>query len=232
LIRDAVRDLLLPLEQQALARRAADCLADEKNASEGQARHAAIMFELAGYPNRAAQQYVRAARMAVRKAALNAAESYLAEAQRLTDSLPDAAWQVFIERIEILAVADRAGDAYRSGMAALRSATGRDPRPLIVATARAAYGASLEGAAISDHIHAAEAGSQLVARLQAESDEGDLDVAMLRAHAALAERRSDAVALAHRAADRTLRTQEACTGVWIMVAFGNVLLGLRDRSRR
>jgi DNA-binding CsgD family transcriptional regulator/tetratricopeptide (TPR) repeat protein len=200
LIRDAVRDLLLPLEQQALARRAADCLADEETASEGQAKHAAIMFELAGYPYRAAQQYVRAARMAVRNAALNAAESYLAEAHRLTDSLPDAAWQVLIERIEILAVAGRGGDAYRSGMAALRSVAGRDARPLIVATARAAYGANLEGAAISDHVRAADAGSQLLARLQAESDEGDPDLAMLRAHAALAERRSDAVALGQRAA--------------------------------
>jgi len=200
LIQDAVRDLLLPLEQQALARRAADCLADEETASEGQAKHAAIMFELAGYPYRAAQQYIHAARMAVRSAALNAAENYLAEAQRLTDSLPDAAWQVLIERIEILAVAGHAVDAYRSGMAALRSLSGRDARPLIVATARAAYGASLEGSAVSDHIRAADAGSHLLARLQEESDEGDLDLVMLRAHAALAERRSDAVALGQRAA--------------------------------
>jgi DNA-binding CsgD family transcriptional regulator/tetratricopeptide (TPR) repeat protein len=226
LIRDAVRDLLLPLEQQALARRAADCLADEKSVNEGQAKHAAMMFELAGYSYRAAQQYVRAARMAVRKAALNAAEQYLAEAQRLTDSLPDAAWQVLIERIDILAVAGHAVDAYLSGMAALRSLAGRDARPLIVATARAAYGASLEGAAISDHIRAADAGSQLLAKLRAESDEGDPDLAMLRAHAALAERRSDAVALGQRAA--ALATQ---VGRFDLACEALLIAGIAARRR-
>jgi hypothetical protein len=100
---EAVRDLLLPLEQQALARRAADHLVnDNPDPTEGQLRQAAAMYELAGYPDPAAQQLIRAARAAVRNAALDVAEHYLAEAQAMTGTLPDASQQVLIERIETL----------------------------------------------------------------------------------------------------------------------------------
>ena len=126
LMRDAVQDLLLPLEQQAMARRAADHLVNAADPTDGQLHQAAVMYELAGYPNQAAQQLIRAARTAVRNAALNVAERYLAEAHALTGTLPAAAHEVLIERIETLAPAGRAADAYRSGIDALHSLAGRD----------------------------------------------------------------------------------------------------------
>ncbi len=102
------------------------------------------MYELAGYPNQAAQQLIRAARAAVRNAALDVAERYLAEAHALTGTLPEAAQEVLIERIETLTLAGRAADAYHSGIDALHSLAGLDAHPLLVATTRAAYGAGLK----------------------------------------------------------------------------------------
>lgn len=89
-MRDAVQDLLLPLEQQAMALRAADHLVNIVDSTDGQLHQAAALYELAGYPNQAAQQLIRAARAAVRNAALNVAEHYLAEAHVLTGTLPRA----------------------------------------------------------------------------------------------------------------------------------------------
>ena len=59
LMRDAVRDLLLPLERQSLARGAADQLANAADPSDGQLRQAAEMYELAGYPDQAARQLIQ-----------------------------------------------------------------------------------------------------------------------------------------------------------------------------
>jgi predicted ATPase/DNA-binding CsgD family transcriptional regulator len=190
LMRDAVRDLLLPLEQQALARRAADYLVNSTaDLREGQLRQAAEMYELAGYPDQAARQRIRAARAAVRNAALDVAQEHLAAAHALTGTVPEAALEVLIERIETLTLAGRAHDAYDSGVAALQSPSGRDARPLLVATARGAYGADLH----------AEAAALLV-RLEQVAEPTDVDLAVLRAHAALTERRIEAIALGQRAA--------------------------------
>jgi DNA-binding CsgD family transcriptional regulator len=191
LMRDAVRDQLLPLEQRALARHAADHLVNSTaDLSESQLRQAAEMYEMAGHhPDQAARQLIRAARAAVRNAALDVAEHHLAAAHALTGTMPEAAQHVLIERIDTLTLAGRAGDGYRSGVAALRSLSGRDARPLLVATARAAYGADL-------HTEAAA----LLAQLEQLADATDIDLAVLRAHAALAERKIEAIALGQRAA--------------------------------
>jgi DNA-binding CsgD family transcriptional regulator len=190
LMRDAVRDLLLPLEQQALARHAADHLVTSTDdLNEGQLRQAAEMYQLAGYPDQAARQLIRAARAAVRNAALDAAQEHLAAAHALTGTVPEAALEVLIERIDTLTLAGRAGDAYHSGVAALHNLDGRHAHRLMVVTARAAYGADL---------HAE--GAALLARLEQVADATDVDLAVLRAHAALAERRIEAIALGQRAA--------------------------------
>jgi DNA-binding CsgD family transcriptional regulator len=204
---DAVRDLLLPLEQQALARRAADHLASITYPSEGQLRKAAEMYELAGYPDQAARQLVRAARAAVRNAALDVAEQHLAAAHALTGTMPEAALDVLIERIETLTLAGRAADGYYSGSAALQSFAASDSRRLLVATARAAYSAGLRS----------EAG-ELLARLEQIAEPTDLDLAVLRAHAALAHRRADAIQLGELAAARALeekRFDAACESLLI-----------------
>ena len=188
-MRDAVRDLLLPLEQQALARRAADHLVTSTaDLSEGQLRQAAEMYQLAGYPDQASRQLIRAARVAVR-AALDVAQEHLAAAHALTGTVPEAAVEVLIERIDTLTLAGRAGDAYHSGIAALNSLSGRDARPLLVATPRAAYGADLYAEAAA-----------LLARLEQVAEPTDVDLAVLMAHAALADRRIEAIALGQRAA--------------------------------
>jgi predicted ATPase len=193
LMRDAVQDLLLPLEQQAMARRAAEHLVNAANPTDGQLHQAAVMYKLAGYPNQAAQQLIGAARTAVRNAAVDVAERYLAEAHALTGAFPEAAQEVLIERIETLTLAGRAADAYQSGMAALHSIAGPEDRRLLVATARAAYGAGLQ----------AEAG-QLLTRLEVGSEAADPDLAVLRAHDALANRLPDAIALGEHAAAGSL----------------------------
>jgi DNA-binding CsgD family transcriptional regulator len=215
LMRDAVQDLLLPLERQAMARRAADYLVNTADPTEGQLRQAAAMYELAGYQDQAAQQLIRAARAAVRNAALDVAEHYLAEAQAMTGTLPDASQQVLIERIETLALAGRASDGYQSGMAALRSLGGRDNRALLVATARAAFGAGLKAEA-----------APLLARLEQVSEATDPDLAVLRAHAALADRRLDAIELGEHSAalaQEQRRFDLACEGL--------LVVGLAGRRR-
>ncbi len=203
LMRDAVRDLLLPLEQQALARRAADHLVNSTtDLNEGQLRQAAEMYQLAGYPDEAARQLIRAARAAVRNAALDVAEHHLGAAHALTGTLPEAALDVLIERIDTLTLAGRAADGYHSGVAALRSVTAGDGRRMLVATARAAYSAGL----------LAEA-AELLARLEQVAEPTDLDLAVLRAHAARADRKAEAIQLGQLAAARALeqgRFELAC----------------------
>jgi DNA-binding CsgD family transcriptional regulator len=216
LMRDAVQDLLLPLEQQAMARRAADHLVNAADPTDGQLHQAAVMYELAGYPNQAAQQLIRAARTAVRNAALNVAERYLAEAHALTGTLPVAAHEVLIERIETLTLAGRAADAYHSGIDALHSLAGLDAHPLLVATARAAYGAGLKVEA-----------AQLLRRLEERGEATDPDIAVLRAHSALADRRPEAIALGEHAAalaQHLSRFDVACEALLV----SGVAAGRRD----
>jgi DNA-binding CsgD family transcriptional regulator len=136
------------------------------------------MYELAGYPGEAAQQLIGAARVALTNAALNVAESYLDKAQALTGALPNAAYGVLIERMETLTLAGRAADAYHSGLAALRSYGAGDARGLLVATARAAFGAGLKADA-----------AQLISRLEQICEATDPDLAVLQAEAGLADRR-------------------------------------------
>ena len=103
LMRDAVRDLLLPLEQQTLARRAADHLANRTTEpTEGQLRQAAEMYELAGYPDLAARELIHAARAAVRDAALDVAEHHLAAAHALTVPPHLARLGITAREVEIL----------------------------------------------------------------------------------------------------------------------------------
>jgi predicted ATPase len=190
LMRDAVRNLLLPLEQQTLARRAADHLMEtSEELDDGELRQAAGWYELAGYPDQAAQQLIRAARAAVRRGALNVAEQYLAAAQGMTGTVPEAAEDVLIERIEVLALAGQAGEAYHSGLAALQDISQRDPRRLVVATARAAIVADLQAEA-----------AELLVRIDDGRETADPGIALLRAHAALAARQPQAVTLGEQAA--------------------------------
>jgi DNA-binding CsgD family transcriptional regulator len=208
-MRDAVRNLLLPLEQQTLARRAADHFMEtSEELDDGELRQAAGWYELAGYPDQAAQQLVRAARAAVRRGALNVAEQYLAAAQGLTGTVPEAAEDVLIERIEVLTLAGQAGDAYHSGLAALHDISQHDPRRLVVATARAAVAADLRF----------EAG-ELLARIDDGSETTDPDIAVLRAHAALAARQPEAIGLGEHAAAVAVRCGRfdlACEA-WVIV---------------
>jgi tetratricopeptide (TPR) repeat protein len=209
LMRDAVRDLLLPLEQQALARRAADHLVNSTtDLNEGQLRQAAEMYQLAGYPEQAARQLIRAARAAVRNAALDVAEHHLAAAHALTGRLPEAALDVLNERIDTLTLAGRAADGYHSGVAALQGvAAGDDRRKILVATARAAYSAGL----------LAEA-APLLARLEQVAEPTDPDLAVLRAHAARADRKAEAIQLGQLAAARALeqgRFELACEALLV-----------------
>jgi DNA-binding CsgD family transcriptional regulator len=125
----------------------------------------------------------------------------------LTGTLPDAAQDVLIERIDILTLAGRAAEAYRSGVDAMHNLSGRDARRLVVATARAAYGAGLK----------AEAG-QLVTRLEEGGDATDPDLAVLRARAALAGHRAEAIDLGEHAASlgqQMGRFDVACEGLLI-----------------
>ncbi len=189
LIADAVRGLLLPLEQRAIARRAAEELVSGASLTDGRLRQGATMYELAGYPHQAAQQLIAAARVAVRNGALGAAEQYLSDAQALTGDLPQSARDVLIERIETLVLSGRASDGYEAGVAALRDVPASDARRLLVATARAAGSAGFYSES-----------RKLVDRLERESATVDGHLALLRAHAALADRRAAAVGLAQEAA--------------------------------
>ena len=208
LMRDAVRDLLLPLEQQTLARRAADHLVNRSTEpTEGQLRQAAEMYELARYPDRAARELIRAARAAVRGAALDVAEHHLSAAHALTGTLPDAALDVLIERIDTLTLAGRAADGYHSGIAALQSAAAGDSRRLLVATTRAAYSAGLRAEA-----------APLLARLEQVAEPTDSDLMVLRADAAWAYRKSEAIQLGQLAAARALdegRFELACEALLV-----------------
>lgn len=189
LIGEAVRDLLLPLEQQAIARRAAGQLASGTAPTDGQLRQAARLYESAGDPQQAAQQFVRAARLAVKHAALDAAEQYLQDAQELTGAIPDSAREVLIERIQTLVVAGRAGDAYESGLAALDGTEDPDARRLLVATARAAYAAGRY-----------PEGRNLLTTLERGTESPDAELLLLRAYAAYADRRPESIEAAHHAA--------------------------------
>ena len=208
LMRDAVRDLLLPLERQSLASSAADQLANAPDPSDGQLRQAAEMYELAGYPDQAARKLIQAAHAAVRDAALDVAEQHLAAAQALTGAMPEAALEVLVERIETLTLAGRAGDGYHSGIAVLQTLAAGNARPLLVATARAAYAGGL----------GAE-GAELLARLQEVAEPADPDLVVLRAHSALVDRQTaEAIQLGQLAAARALdegRFELACEALLI-----------------
>lgn len=195
LLGEAVRNLLLPLERQAIAGRAADQLSSGTARTDGQLRQAARLYEIAGRPNQAAQLLINAARLAVTHAALDVAQQYLADAQALTGDLPKGAHDVLIQRIETLTVAGRAGEAYQSGVAALTRMETPDNHRLLVVTARAAYAAGVY-----------QEGPDLLARLESESESPGAQIAVLRALAAYADRRApEAVELGRHAA---LRAQQ------------------------
>ena len=167
------------------------------------------MYELAGYPDRAARELIRAARAAVRGAALDVAEQHLTAAHALTDTLPDAALDVLIERIDTLTLAGRAADGYDSGIAALQSAAAGDSRRLLVATTRAAYSAGLRAEA-----------APLLARLEQVAEPTDSDLMVLRADAAWAYRKPEAIQLGQLAAARALdegRFELACEALLVAV---------------
>jgi DNA-binding CsgD family transcriptional regulator len=209
LIGEAVRDLLLPLEQQAIACRAADQLADGSVRTDGQLRRAARLYELAGYPGQAAQQLIRAAHLAVAHAALDVAQQDLDDAQTLTGDLARGAHEVLIERIEALIVAGRAKDAYDSGMAALNGVKSPDHRQLLAATDRAAFAAG----------HYQE-GRELLAMLERENEAADAKVAILRAQSAYADRRPEAVGLGRRAALQAEQEEKADLACEALVVAG------------
>jgi hypothetical protein len=208
LMRDAVRDLLLPLERQSLGRSAADQLANAADPSDGQLRQAAEMYELAGYPDQAARKLIQAAHAAVRNAALDVAEQHLAAAHALTGTMPEAALEVLVERIETLTLAGRASDGYHSGIAALKTLAAGNARPLLVATARAAYAGGL-----------GPEGAELLARLQEVAEPANADLVVLRAHSALVDRQAaEAIQLGQLAATRALdegRFELACEALLI-----------------
>jgi DNA-binding CsgD family transcriptional regulator/tetratricopeptide (TPR) repeat protein len=189
LISEAIRDLLLPLEKQALALGAADRLTEGDGQNDGQLSQAAHLYELAGHPHRAAEPLLRAARLAVTHAALDLALQYLSDAQRLTGDIPDTAHRVLIERIETLALAGRVADAYDSGMTALNDVASANLRPLLAATTRAA---------IQDQL--AQQSRELLARLERETETADADLMLLRAHVAVVDRRPETLELGLRAA--------------------------------
>ena len=207
LIRDAVLSDLLPLERQAIARRAGDYLTGiDRRLSDGELRQAATLFDIAGYPARAAQLLVAAAREAVRAGGLNAAEQYLADAERLAGGMPSTAHEVLIERIDLLSLAGRAGDAYESGMTALRD--GQESPGLITATARAAISSELRADA-----------EDLLIRLENASGPETVNLALLRAHCALSDRRPEALELGEHATRLALEQSQydAACEAWIIV---------------
>jgi DNA-binding CsgD family transcriptional regulator len=189
LIADVVRDLLLPMEEHGIARRAADRLAEGTERNDGQLRQAARLYEVAGDRHQAAEQLRRAARLAVNHGALDIAQQYLSDAQALTGDLPDSAIEVLIERIETLNLVGRAGEAYDSGMAALRDVSGPNLRRLLAATVRATYNTG----------HFTER-DELLDRLQRESPADDAELMVMRTSAAIDDRRPEAFELGRRAA--------------------------------
>jgi hypothetical protein len=182
---------------KSLTHSAADQLANAADPSDGQLRQAAEMHELAGYPDQAA-----------RKLALDAAEQHLAAAQALTGTMPEAALEVLVERIETLTLPGRASDGYHSGIAALQSLAAANARPLLVATARAAYAGGL-----------GTEGAEVLARLQEVAEPADPDLVVLRAHAALLDRQAaEAIQLGQLAAARAQdegRFEVACEALLI-----------------
>lgn len=122
---------------------------------------------------------VRAARLAV---------AHAVDAETLTGDVSDNAYDALIERIETLSAAGRAEEAYDSGMAALNGIGSHDRR-LLVATVRAAYSANRF-----------QEGRELLARLERESETADSQLMVLRAGAAVDDRRPEAVELGRRAA--------------------------------
>ena len=134
------------------------------------------MYELAGYPDLAARQLIRAARAAVRSAALDVAEQHLAAAHALTGTLPDAALEVLIERIDTLTLAGRAADGYHSGIAALQS---------LAAGTRQRLDCWLPQPEPPTALACGPRAAQLLARLEQVAEPTDPDLVVLRAHAAL-----------------------------------------------
>jgi hypothetical protein len=124
--------------------------------------------------------------------------------------MPEAALDVLIERIDTLALAGRAADGYHSGIAALQNRPAGDPYRLLVATARAAYGAGLRAE-----------GAQLLARLKQVAEPTDIDLVVLRAHAAWADRKVEAIQLGQFAAAQALengRFELACEALLLAAA--------------
>jgi DNA-binding CsgD family transcriptional regulator/tetratricopeptide (TPR) repeat protein len=215
LIGEVVRDLLLPMEEQLIARRAADRLAAGSARSDGELRQAAHLYELVGDRRQAGEHLLRAARLAVAHGALDIAQEYLSDAQRITGDLPESAIEVLIERIETLNHVGRAGEAYDSGMAALSGVSGPNLRRLLAATIRATYNTG----------HFQES-FDLLARLERESETDDAALMALRTMAAFDARRPEGYELGRKAAlqaEREGRLDLACDslmgagwGAWLV----------------
>lgn len=188
LVRAVVSDRLLPLERRELARVAAEQLTEvlARSPSEDGHRQAADLWELAGFPERAAQHLVHAARAAVRSAAVDVAARDLTRAHSLAGAMPSAALDVLVEWIQTMTLAGRAVDGFRSGVVALSTAAGRGHRQLRFVTARAGYVARLVTPA-----------RQLAAELLA--DRSDPESALLAVYDA--DRTAAAISSGQRAAE-------------------------------
>ncbi len=134
LVRDAVLAELLPPEHTQLARRAAREMEQRDPGLAGP--DGALIAELyvrGGDPGHAAGLLTRLARVAVAGGALRTADVALARAAELARGS-----EVDIERVRVLTLAGRAGDALAVGEKALRTAGGEARPELALSLARAA----------------------------------------------------------------------------------------------
>lgn len=215
LMSDAVLDLLLPLERQDVARRAAEQLSIQAAPNDGELSRAASLYELAGFPQRAADMHVRAAHVAVSHAALDVADRHLRDAQLLTGGLSQRAVEVTTQRLETLVLAGRAADAYDSGSAVLPGVADADATRLILATARAAFAVGrLENA------------RSLLAKVEREPDAAGSELSLLQARAALAERSASAIDVGNHAA-----IQARAEGRFDLACEALIIVGAAARRR-
>ncbi|MBA8951647.1 ATP-binding protein [Actinomadura namibiensis] len=133
LTREAVLAAVPPPERSALARRAAAALLD-RGAPDDEAR-AADLLAAGGDRDGAGAIYLRLARRDLARGALRDAHTMLARAGSLSGG-PRAA--VVVERVRLLTLTGRAGEALETGAAALPAATGDDHARLCLRLADAA----------------------------------------------------------------------------------------------
>lgn len=142
LTRDAVLATLLPLEQQALARRAADALtADPDGLAGDRLVLAADLYDRGGRRPEAARLLVLAAAEATRAGALTAAEDSLRRAAVLASARPGLAVEVATELVRVLALACRTDEAVAVGDHVLPGLSGAARSRLCLELARATVAA-------------------------------------------------------------------------------------------